>query len=162
MFHAHTQFPLAKFKRQKSVVPQPWQTGWILVAAEVGVTDKMAKKKLFTSLVVLTAHLTVFNRFWMVICWKEDWSFAWVADICFFLRLYFHFGAKTADLADCSKVYHKVMSLSRMKGERDSTFDNVVLCIGMQFGKYEPLSCCKTKVYQFCLQWVRGVCMVVL
>ena len=70
---SHTKQPLciilnkAHTKSTSPVMPQPWQTGRILVAAEVDVTDKMAKKKLFTSLVVLTAHLTVFNRFWMVI-----------------------------------------------------------------------------------------------
>ena len=31
------------------------------------------------------------------------------------MLLFAHFGAKAADLADCSKVYHEVMSLSRTK-----------------------------------------------
>ena len=105
------------------VVPQPWQTGKILVAAKVGVADKMAKNWPFTSLVVLTAHLTVFNRSWMLFCWKKGWSLAWIAERCFFLRSYFHFRAEAADLAGCSKVYHEVMSLSRMKGERNSPFN---------------------------------------
>ena len=106
-----------------TVVPQPLQTWRILVAAEVGVADKMAKKWPFTSLVVLTAHLAVFNRFWMLFCWKKGWSLAWVAERFFFLRSYFHFRAEAADLAGCSKVYHEVMSFSRTKGERDSPFN---------------------------------------
>ena len=40
----------------------------ILVAAEV---DKMGKKWPFTSLVVLTGHLAIFNCFWMLFCWKK-------------------------------------------------------------------------------------------
>ena len=65
--------------------------GRILVAAEVGVVDKMVKKWPFTSLVVLTAHLAVFDCFWMLFCWKKCWSLAWVTETCFFLCSYFHF-----------------------------------------------------------------------
>ena len=61
--------------------------GKILVAAEVGGVDKMAKKWPFTSLMVLTAHLAVFNCFWMLFCWKKCWSLTWVAETCFIFRL---------------------------------------------------------------------------
>ena len=123
-----------------TVEPQPWQTGRILVAAEVGVMDKM-----FTSLVVLRAYLTIFNCFWMLICWKEEWSLTWVADTCFFLRSYLHFWAEAANLAVCSKL---CPCHSQNVGTTVHLI-SVVQCIGMQCGTYEPLSCCKTKAYQF-------------
>ena len=72
---------------------------------------------------VLTAHLAIFDRFWVLPAGQKAEVSPELLKLASFCANYSHFQAEAADLADHCKVHHEVLALSQTKGEWDSSFN---------------------------------------